>query len=48
MLGLLAEGHNAFLDVGVVHVLNVAKHWNDQTLKPKDERLATIKYIHKM
>ena len=37
MLGLLSEGVDAFLDVGVVHVLDVAENWNDEALKREDE-----------
>ena len=37
MLGLLSEGVDAFLDVGVVHVLDVAENWNDEALKREDK-----------
>ena len=35
LLGLLAEGGDALLDVGVVHVLDVAEDGDNQTLKGK-------------
>ena len=33
MLCLFAESFDSFLDVSVVHVVHVTKHWYDKTLE---------------